>query len=118
MRGDGRALAQVLNFTTSTIEFVALFLSGINGSPLGKSACHEQAALALCSPARRFWEQIILRLFQNISAGRRGRRYGRTLEKLMSIETTFAGKLAAFLLRSSPRRSRTPNAADRKTLGA
>ena len=34
-----------------------------------------------------------MRLFQNISAGRR---YGRSLKKLMAIETTFARKLAAF----------------------
>ena len=34
-----------------------------------------------------------MRLFQNISAGRR---YGRTLKTLMSMETTFARKLAAF----------------------
>ena len=47
----------------------------------------------LAVPRTRFWEQIILRLFQNISAGRR---YGRTLKKLISMETTFARKLAAF----------------------
>jgi hypothetical protein len=83
------------NFTSRPAQYVVLYRYVDRGWRALTSAHLCLAGGQACIAIRRaeFGEHMTLRVFQNSAAGRI---YGRRLKKLMSLETTFARKLAVF----------------------